>query len=573
MKIMTVEVQNFGSYKNLSFEFDDLGLTLISGPTGSGKSTLCDIVPWVLYGITAKNGSANDIVSWGVSETTYGHVILDMGSYSLWIARTRNPNDLYYVIDGVWEHPKRGKDLNDTQKLINELLGMDADTYLSAAYFHEFSQTSNFFTASARNRRTITEELVDLSLAVKIKTNLTEYTKGLKEELGVIDKQLILKENSLSNLEKQIQQESAKKDQWYDKQAKQIDNLHSKVTNFESSKQKTLESLNTNRAEFEQEKDYETSKIINQIQQLGTKLKPDSYFLEQREILASRKVDLGDTKCKECGAQKNSHKYLLIERDIHSLDKQESENNRLRVDIVSLNNQLIRTKARANPYEEQIKRETASENMWLQQLELIKLEENPHEVTLKELGTESAQLRKEAKSLRDDILESRLQLSDASLLSDVLEDFRSCLISQTIGFLESNTNNLLIKYFDAEIRVKFEVQDSDKLDVLIYKDGNEANFTQLSKGQRQLLKLCFGVSVMKQVSNNSGVDVNCVFMDEVTSGLDEQMKLKVFDLLQSLEKTYASIFLVEHSEALKSCFNKRFNVRLIDGASIIDEES
>lgn len=36
MKLLKAEVHNFGSYKDLEFDFNDLGLALIHGATGSG---------------------------------------------------------------------------------------------------------------------------------------------------------------------------------------------------------------------------------------------------------------------------------------------------------------------------------------------------------------------------------------------------------------------------------------------------------------------------------------------------------------------------------------------------------
>jgi ABC-type lipoprotein export system ATPase subunit len=97
-------VTNFGSYKHLEFDFNSNGLTLISGPTGSGKSTLCDIVPWILFGRTSKGGAVDEVRSWDAEEATTGTLML----HGISITRSRKPNDL--TIDG-----RRGKDLNDTQ--------------------------------------------------------------------------------------------------------------------------------------------------------------------------------------------------------------------------------------------------------------------------------------------------------------------------------------------------------------------------------------------------------------------------------------------------------------------------
>src|SRR5271166_6085820 len=154
MKILSCYVSDFASYEELHFNFQKQGLTLIQGPTGSGKSTLCDIIPWTLFGRTAKDGAVDEILKWNSTEPAYGNLTLEVRGEKIAVTRARGKNakdnDLILWVD---DKLIRGKDLNDTQKLINTKLGMDLQLYLASAYFHEFSQTAGFFTATAKNRR------------------------------------------------------------------------------------------------------------------------------------------------------------------------------------------------------------------------------------------------------------------------------------------------------------------------------------------------------------------------------------------------------------------------------------
>ena len=189
MKIISCHAENFGSYKKLDFEFDSKGLTLVSGPTGAGKSTLCDLVPWVLFGTTAKGGKVDDILSWS-GGITKGEILVESGfKIIMKVCRTRSKgsNDLYYTfMEGKNRDeecaPLRGKDLNDTQELIHAHLGMAADTYLASAYLHEFSLTNQFFITSAKNRRLLTEQVADLTLATTLTKKTAEYKKTVKKE-------------------------------------------------------------------------------------------------------------------------------------------------------------------------------------------------------------------------------------------------------------------------------------------------------------------------------------------------------------------------------------------------------
>src|ERR1700733_2695413 len=96
MKILSASVQNFASYKKLDFEFDGQGLALVAGPTGSGKSTLCDVVPWVLFGRTSKGGTVDEVLSWPGDEITSGVITIDDRSgrpFSITRTRGSKPKD------------------------------------------------------------------------------------------------------------------------------------------------------------------------------------------------------------------------------------------------------------------------------------------------------------------------------------------------------------------------------------------------------------------------------------------------------------------------------------------------
>src|ERR1700677_767637 len=179
MKILSVSLENFASYKKLSFDFQSQGLTLIQGANGSGKSTLCDAIPWILFGKTAKDGKSDEVRSWNTAEPTIGAIEVQLELYEVNITRIRGKNnDLYYSFTADEAQNKiRGKDLMDTQRMINGLLGADYDLYLAGSYYHEFSQTAQFFTTTAKNRRSICEQLVDLSLPIKLQLNAHDLRK------------------------------------------------------------------------------------------------------------------------------------------------------------------------------------------------------------------------------------------------------------------------------------------------------------------------------------------------------------------------------------------------------------
>lgn len=467
MRIISCSLQNFGSYKNLEFDFENQGLTLVQGATGSGKSTLMDAIPWILFGHTAKDGAADEVRSWNCKETTCGGVTLEINGTLLKVSRSRNPNDLILSENEV---AHRGKDLNDTQKLINDRLGINCDLYLSGAYFHEFSQTAQFFSTTAKNRREICEQIVDLSLAKKLQTNTTEKAKNLKKDASRLTGELSAIRTTMMALDKHNKTEINKANRWKIEHQNRIKVATMLYDKFETSRKKTMKN-----------------------------------------------------KCTACGT------VLGVPQESYD----------------------------------------DSENPYLHQLVALEQETNPHSGTVKDFTEELVILAAGEHGLGLSLWKYEQEISDLDILTDTVQVFRGALVKNTISYIESNTNDLLTKYFDAEININLLVEDTSKVDVTITKDGNTCVYTQLSKGQRQLLKLCFAVSIMQAVQNHHGVKFNQLFFDEALDGLDETLKAKAYRLLEDLAVTYESVFVVEHSEGLKSMFPSAYKVELVNGGSQI----
>ncbi len=499
---MKVTLHNFASYRYLEFELSDDGLNLISGSTGSGKSTLCDAVPWILFGRTSKDGSVDEIRSWGTQEKTSGVINLPNG---IRITRTRAPNDLFYTKDEV---EYRGKDLNDTQRLINQLLGYGLETYLAGSYYHEFSQTAQFFTLSAKNRRQLCEQIADLG-----------EVKALQEKLhlGLSEKKLELTE--YENLQYKHRQSMVNLMQ-------HIQVLEDVKLNFETSKQHKLEILKSKQIEMK-------AKLLS-----GPNLKSAqnrlSHIAEQIPVLEKG-------VCVTCGNPSNSDIIAKLRMEENELSRKLERN--------ALHSKELR-------------------NIDLQITEVT------NEVCLSDDKIRAAQnsikqLEKEDGTVNVHLSELKTQKTDAEVLLEILDAYRSAKISNAISQIQTDTNQKLSQYFDAEIRVQFAALARDKVDVEITKDGNLCSYTQLSKGQRCILKLCFGTSVMQAAQNQSGINFDCLWFDEALDGMDSNMKLCAMKMLANLPQKCK--YIVEHNAPDEIEFNSRYNVRLTNGESQIEK--
>ena len=541
MRALSVHLNNFASYKTLDFDMTGQGLTLIQGPTGAGKSTLCDAIPWILWGTTAKGGTVTDVLSWPGNEVTQGTAVLQFGSYRVSIYRSRGikakDNDLYFThLEGAAYIDVRGKDLNDTQRLINQRLGLTAELYLAGAYYHEFSQTAQFFTTTAKNRRAICEQVVDLTMP-----------KDLQEKAKLQSKELSKKLTSLES-------DKASAIATIDVIKRSIANIKRQHDNWETTRRSDIEKLKKQDEEFETNKANKIAALTSERELLIAKM---SWHEDNSTQLEAKIKSLSDKRCKECGS--------LLASD----DKEELMAERAKVEKLNTYNHNIAIKV--GMIDQSIEQAQNMVNTYQQQIAKLEAQHTPHRQLMGAMRQELVTAESKIKNLGLGIESIKIDIADSDLLIGVLGDFRSALIANTIADIEAKTNGFLADYFDAEMRVTFEAKDADKLEVSITKDGHLANFTQLSKGQRGILKLCFGVAVMQGVSNHHGIDFAQLFFDESIDGLDANMKLKAVRLFERLSLEHESVFLIEHASEVKASITNQYQVSLVDGRSVIEK--
>lgn len=518
------------------------GLTLIHGPTGSGKSTLCDGIPWVLFGTTAKNGAVDEVLSWYSDQPATGELSMELNDAQVYVKRIRSANknnDLYYQIDGGL--PQRGATLVDTQRLLNQFLGFDETLYLSGAYFHEFSQVAQFFSTTAKARRTLTEQLVDLTQVKALQTANTALQATLKKDLSRLLTQLELTLAKQDSAEEHYRQCFAKASTWDADLEAKMENYKAKYLTFETSREERLKR--------------EAEALVT----LNDQIQPNEKFVTTESRLKTKLAALPKETCDHCGALKANSLKEDIVKSIHEAEKRR------------LNNEKLMAKAN-----------TAAFN-----LQNIKKETNPYEDTILDLQTQTNSYGEQAAKFDADsiayktksveitgiLLDTEQQKTDAELLADVLSTYRAYLIESTIQRIQNTTNDLISEHFDGEIRIHLKVEASDKLDVVITKDSNTAAYTQLSKGQRQTLKLAFGIAVMKSITEAHAIKFETLYFDEVFSGFDGNFKMKALGLLRTLSLDYPTIFFIEHDEEIKSMTENHIEISTKSGYSYINDKA
>lgn len=516
MKLKQCELSNFGSYSNLKIDFSDLGLALVHGPTGSGKSTLQDAPCWILFGQTSKGGAVDEIRSWkSLNASTKGCLEVEVNGKTLIINRIRGKqgqNDLYWLED---DEIRRGKDLVDTQKLLESRIGISYEEYTTSSYFHEFSECSNFFTAKAQDRRALFEKLTDLSLAEKLAAQCKITKSNVKKELDHYQKQVASNSGKLEQILLAKEDAETRSANWTKSEYARINLLSMKALTWENARKDQLRPLQTYVTQ------YVTSKIETKISE-----------------------KMANEKCSTCGSLKPSVVEYIAE-----LRSKQAKYERYQEQIENLEKQQ-------NPYS--IADKSENPNPFEEQIESFK-----SHIALVAETLEAANIHYTALEAKYAALER---------LYDLCASLRGELLKKAVKSIEWDTNGYLEKYFDSELKVEFQLGGSDSLHISLQKSGYNCTYKQLSKGQRGLLRLCFSAAIMKASANNKGQHFDNIFMDEALDGLDTALKLKAFRLFESLSLEHSSVMIIDHCEELHSLFSKKYRVSIENDESQVEIE-
>lgn len=165
MRILSVEAENFLSYKSLSYSVDTRGVVLVTGANGSGKSAaLVDAPAWCFFGRTVRglsgDGVIHDPTRTGKAKgaTVRVRMIDDDGTEHVVQRFRKYPGGLRnrVLVDDEWHGTVKAAD-----EAIVRLIGLRWETFCVAAIFGQ-GLVSRFSSAGDSERKRILDEMLGL---------------------------------------------------------------------------------------------------------------------------------------------------------------------------------------------------------------------------------------------------------------------------------------------------------------------------------------------------------------------------------------------------------------------------
>lgn len=580
-----IEIEGFGSFISKTFfSLDRVGLNIIRGKVGAGKTSIPSALYWCLYGSTLKKGSS--IQTWEeyrgnsfmgtkvavsfISPKGEKCKIIRCISYKGKVHdKKKGSSGIHIIINNEYTEIKGKK---DRQSEIQNLIGYSPELFINSIVYGQ--RLKRIIEETGPNKKRIFDEAFETMFIDKAKQKAESERKDLMSLLNI----KISKLESLNDLYKSTEQTLS-----------EIEN-HEK--RFDSDKKKRLKEISSDMLILEKE----TNKLKSRKNNLksdnvpGLKEKIDGLqnLIENRFDMLKAKKDLNSSifnidqeiskinnqldkaksnMCHECGSELNKEESKVLKTKLYD---RKSEKITKRADLwqkfISYDKKAI--KKELSKFENEIKeyKETLSEVLVNEKLEneistsiqnnlrrIDKYKTEYKEVKSKKLVLTSNKYKEKIISLTSDIskiessikkLEKQKSLYDW-LIKEPLSN--SGIKAYIFNTLLDKVNYQLLSYseilgFNIEFGIDMATNTKDFYQV-IYKGDLIIPYNDLSGGQKQLVDTSVALAIHDVIS--SVRPTNILFLDEPFEGLDNETIELVSEII-NYKSSKQALYLITH---------------------------
>jgi len=177
---ISVEGENFGTWKKISYQFSDLGKYLIIGKNESGKSTFFEFPFWILFGENTKNLKVDEVVNWYVKKNCWGRFTFKKGKDEFAVERYRkhetHGNEVLFF--------KNGKEITktkNTQEEIEKAWGLNYTATICSILLSQ-AKMATFLEIKGADRHKLFDSIMRMSLINPFEQKVKNRFTFLKKE-------------------------------------------------------------------------------------------------------------------------------------------------------------------------------------------------------------------------------------------------------------------------------------------------------------------------------------------------------------------------------------------------------
>jgi exonuclease SbcC len=510
MRLKSIDIENITSLKGKHYiDFDQLlkdgELFAITGPTGSGKSSILSAISLALYGKNYKKAlDSKDFVTLGTANSTIKLEFETKGEtyIATWSLKVLKKNGEPIKKPS----PQRilTKDGVAIDESADEIIGLTFDQFIRSVVLNQ-GQFSKFITSNFSERRKILERLYSENEISELNKQLRENVSNLKQEIDLLkvklDQGLPYEESEI--LEAKNELPSATKDK--DLYKKQLDNfivLKQQLKELADNSFKRIDFIS---------KDKDNQKLLTIANDDRNKA-----ILSQKDFASKFDIFKGEYDKKKT----KFDKALVIETQITGLEKS---------------------------IKESINKISENENKLDEINELIKTR-----------NSENDDLIKSKSLLEENNLLGHLELDDLKEIEQIYTQLKSTFENNKIHLANQKTaseelNNLKTEGEAFKEKVANTLNEKEKLDATGLEKTKESLDSKLKKADAQLVEL----NILSEQSNEYEAQLKTISSSKISEKykeLEEKIQIateKLNDSTKIFELEQTNISLLEFIEISK----------------------
>ena len=521
MKINKLRWKNFTSWGNAWNEMDfdtKSGLSLICGVNGSGKSSISNLIIYMMYGQI--DGFTQKDIPNRINKHFEGEIFLESNNHNVHIYRALSPNDFKVEVDGE-SIDTAGK--NNVQKWMeDEIYGIPYSIFRNSIVL-SVNDFKSFADLTPKEKRDIIDRLFGYNVINAASVKIKDVLKNIKNDISVCENNIEGYESSISEIDSAISElknnvvtESVTKTD--------IDSISKELSANAAKYKKTVSELEEKRKTLS-DLNEEKRKISNGLDSIESKLE-----------LYSKGI------CPTCGADLNTHDHNEIKNSLNK-QKEDLENAYEKIcDDAEIANSNFKNCA------------TIKESL-VEAINNLKVEKAKAETAMLEQSRakdeQIANFKNMRKGIEDKIIPKKEELSKLNRKNDVLgivsDIFSETGLKQYISNIYVPMINTYVSEVCDKLGIPYRVVFTTGYDCIITFMGDEISYRTLSNGERKKIDIAVTLAFLKIIKTKIS-DINILFLDEVLSSIDVSSCNELLRIFHDFSKdTSLRIYMVHHA--------------------------
>ena len=540
MIIHNIRIQNFKSiYGSQTFNFDNLkGLIKLSGPIGSGKTTIAEAILWGLYG-TVKGQNNGQLVSWNakaceiemnltsknkevhIIRNIYQPLIVEINGKTLLASSKRNTQEI--LEDEIYDVPKL------------------AVTKMCVISFNAFNSLAAM---SPSETKIFLDDIFGFKLFSDYNNEVIIERKAQQNEQ--------LKLNS-------IYEETLKQiEQLREKQAAQTIQLQESVdlSGIQSKRTKLVNqgvALKNKKEDIKKERDIKNKEFESQIQVFVAKMSEAAALGKQSK---NHYNTFKSGICPTCG-QKIDQAHIdeyknKMEEYANVYRTNEAEKKKIEETKQKSYNSYLTKMAEYDTEMDSLRKQISTIDAELKSYnDSVQLIQDNYDELIKEYENK-------AQTIKEELDKCDVEIGEWNEMNELFtKTLRYNLLETLIPHI-----NKSIQFFINKMDQSYKVQYDQEFKPHIFVDGwdKEIAYNNLSTGQRKSLDLAIIFGILQNVITS--IDFNVFVLDELFSNMDSDARNIMLNLLKETMSEDKTIFVMNHAEMADDFFKFKIRVKL-----------